>query len=169
MPKALPAGEVPSPWMCSDQASAVRESRTRRLTWRGLETGPRWHGDPLSPSQERDWQPSTYRRRACPRPYRREGRAARPFSIPAAEPQRCYDFPCQELPAAFLRSSYCFSPQCSGRGGARTRRRLSLLRSVGWLPPSLPPSGACLCLGSSVLDKPLNAAEGYTKPGLRLF
>ena len=48
-------------------------------------------------------------------------------------------------------------------------RRLILLLSVGWLPPYLHPSGACLTLGASVLYPPLNAAEGYTKPGLRLF
>jgi hypothetical protein len=48
-------------------------------------------------------------------------------------------------------------------------RRLILLISVGWLPPYLLPSGACLTLGSSILYKPLNAAEGYTKPGRRLF
>jgi hypothetical protein len=48
-------------------------------------------------------------------------------------------------------------------------RRLILLLSVGWLPPDLPPSGACLSLGSSILYEPLNAAEGYTTPGLRLF
>jgi hypothetical protein len=48
-------------------------------------------------------------------------------------------------------------------------RRLILLISVGWVPPYLRPSGACLCLGSSVLSKPPNAAEGYTTPGLRLF
>ena len=47
-------------------------------------------------------------------------------------------------------------------------RRLILLISVGWLPPSVSPSGACLCLGSRVLSQPLNAVEGYTKPGLRL-
>ena len=47
-------------------------------------------------------------------------------------------------------------------------RRLILLISVGWLPPYLPPSGACLCLGSRVLSQPLNAVEGYTTPGLRL-
>jgi hypothetical protein len=47
-------------------------------------------------------------------------------------------------------------------------RRLLLLLSVGWLPPSLPPSGACLCLGSRVLSQPLNAAEGDTPPGRRL-
>ena len=48
-------------------------------------------------------------------------------------------------------------------------RRLILLISVGWVPPDLRPSGACLTLGSRVLSKPPNAAEGYTKPGLRLF
>jgi hypothetical protein len=31
-----------------------------------------------------------------------------------------------------------------GRVGARKTRRLSLLLSVGWLPPSLSPLGACL-------------------------
>jgi len=46
---------------------------------------------------------------------------------------------------------------------------LILLLAVGWVPPSLRPSGACLALGSSILSKPLNAAEGYTTPGLRLF
>src|SRR5262249_6582580 len=30
----------------------------------------------------------------------------------------------------------------SGREGARTRRRLLPLLAVGWLPPSVPPSGA---------------------------
>jgi len=29
----------------------------------------------------------------------------------------------------------------------------------------LPPSGACLSLGTRILYKPLNAAEGYTKTG----
>jgi len=48
----------------------VRESRTLRLTWRGLETWPWWNGDPNPYSKERDWKPSTYSRRACPRPYR---------------------------------------------------------------------------------------------------
>ena len=47
-------------------------------------------------------------------------------------------------------------------------RRLILLISVGWLPPSLRPSGAGLCRGSSVLSQPLNAVEGDTTPGLRL-
>jgi hypothetical protein len=62
-----------------------------------------------------------------------------------------------------------FYPSCIGRAGASKIRRLILLISVGWVPPYLHPSGACLCLGTSILYKPLNAAEGYTKPGLRLF
>src|SRR4051794_16710402 len=37
-----------------------------------------------------------------------------------------------------------------GRAGARKTRRLITLISVGWLPPSLHPSGACLILGTSV-------------------
>jgi hypothetical protein len=56
-----------------------------------------------------------------------------------------------------------------GRGGASQTRRLILLISVGWVPPDLGPSGACLPLGSSILSKPLNAAEDDTTPGLRLF
>jgi hypothetical protein len=48
-------------------------------------------------------------------------------------------------------------------------RRLSLLLSVGWVPPDWRPSGACLCLGSRVLSQPPNAAEGDTTPGRRLF
>jgi hypothetical protein len=47
-------------------------------------------------------------------------------------------------------------------------RRLILLISVGWVPPYLRPSGACLTLGPSVLCWPHNAAEDYTEPGLRL-
>jgi hypothetical protein len=38
-----------------------------------------------------------------------------------------------------------------GRAGASQRRRLILLIPVGWLPPALPPSGACPCRGSRVL------------------
>jgi hypothetical protein len=87
----------------------------------------------------------------------------------AAELERCYDFRCQEGAADFLRSSCFFCPQCIGKAGARKRRRVLLLLSVGWLPPYVHPSGAGLCLGSSVLYQPLNAAEGYTTPGLRLF
>jgi hypothetical protein len=48
-------------------------------------------------------------------------------------------------------------------------RQLILLICVGWFPPSLPPSGACLYLGTRLLDKPLHAVEGDTTPGLRLF
>jgi len=68
----------------------------------------------------------------------------------AAQAWRCYDFQCQELGATFFRSSYIFCPRCIGRGGASKRRRLILLLSVGWLPPYLHPSGACLTLGSSM-------------------
>ena len=68
----------------------------------------------------------------------------------------------------FLGLHDVFFPSCIGRAGASHRRRLILLLSVGWVPPDLRPSGACLCLGSSVLYQPLNAAEGCTTPGLRL-
>gem|GEM_PF-5025483 len=68
-PKALPVREVPSPFTGTKQESTVRDNRTLRLTWRGLETWPRWNGEPISQSKERDWKPSTYSRRACPRPY----------------------------------------------------------------------------------------------------
>jgi hypothetical protein len=47
----------------------MRENRTYSLKWRGLETWPRWNGEPTLPSQEQDWKPSTYSRRASPRPY----------------------------------------------------------------------------------------------------
>ena len=60
-----------------------------------------------------------------------------------------------------------FCPWCIGRSGASKRRRLILLLSVGWLPPSLPPSGACLGLGTSVLYQPLHAVEGCPTPGPR--
>jgi hypothetical protein len=43
-----------------------------------------------------------------------------------------------------------FSPFSIGRAGASKTRRLITLISVGWLPPSLHPSGACLNLGTSV-------------------
>jgi hypothetical protein len=69
----------------------------------------------------------------------------------------------------FFRSSWCFFPPCIGSGGASKKRRLILLISVGWVPPSVRPSSACLTLGTSLLYKPHNAAEGYTTPGLRLF
>jgi hypothetical protein len=46
---------------------------------------------------------------------------------------------------------------------------LITLRSVGWLPPYLCPSGACLESRHEGLLQPLNAVEGYATPGLRLF
>jgi hypothetical protein len=48
-------------------------------------------------------------------------------------------------------------------------RRVILLLSVDWVPPSVLPSGACLSLGSRVLSKPPHAVEGDTTPGLRFF
>ena len=50
--------------------SRMRENRTYGLRWRGLETWPWWNCEPTPPSKERDWKPSTYSRRASPRPYR---------------------------------------------------------------------------------------------------
>ncbi len=47
-------------------------------------------------------------------------------------------------------------------------RRLILLISVGWVPPYLHPSDACLTLGTRMPWGSLHAAEGYTKPGPRL-
>jgi hypothetical protein len=47
----------------------MRENRTYGLRWRGLETWPRWNCEPTPQSKERDWKPSTYSRRASPRPY----------------------------------------------------------------------------------------------------
>ena len=43
----------------------MREIRTLRLTWRGLETWPWWNCEPIPQSKERNWKPSTYSRRAC--------------------------------------------------------------------------------------------------------
>ena len=42
-PKALPVREVPYPFIRHTQASAVRDIRMRRVTWRGLDTEP-WDG-----------------------------------------------------------------------------------------------------------------------------
>jgi hypothetical protein len=55
----------------------VREIRTLRLTWRGLETWPWWNCEPIPQSKEQAWKPSTYSRRACPRPYRCGGMGKR--------------------------------------------------------------------------------------------
>jgi hypothetical protein len=60
------------------------------------------------------------------------------------------------------------APSCLRRAGASQQRRVILRLSVGWGPPDLPPSGACLALGASVLSSPLHAAAGDTTPGLRL-
>jgi hypothetical protein len=117
---------------------------------------------PMRPNTDNVASPTKARRR------RRTASAARP--LPAApDAWRCYDFRCQGLPADFFRSSCFFSPRCIRKDGASTMRRLILLLSVGWLPPYLLPSGACLTLGTSILSKPPNAAESYTTPGLRLF
>jgi hypothetical protein len=86
-----------------------------------------------------------------------------------AHRERCYDFRCQELATDFLRVSRFLCPRCIGKAGASQRRRLILLLSVGLIPPDVQPSGVCLALGSSILHQPLNAAEGDTTPGRRLF
>ena len=68
----------------------------------------------------------------------------------AADTWRCYDFQCQELVTdslAFSSSSWSAS---IGRAGASDIRRLITLISVGWVPPYLHPSGACLALGTRV-------------------
>ena len=43
-----------------------------------------------------------------------------------------------------------FFPLSIGRAGASQTRRLILLISVGWLPPDVSPSAACLMLGTRV-------------------
>src|SRR5215470_9688040 len=50
----------------------------------------------------------------------------------------------------FFRLHHDFSLWSIGRGGASKTRRLITLLSVGGLPPSWPPSGACLNRGTSV-------------------
>src|SRR6266581_6368166 len=50
----------------------------------------------------------------------------------------------------FFTSASYFFPFSIGRAGARKTRRLITLLSVDWLPPSLPPSGACLTRGTRV-------------------
>jgi hypothetical protein len=47
-------------------------------------------------------------------------------------------------------SASCFFLCSIGRAGARKTRRLILLISVGWLPPYVHPSGACLNRGTRV-------------------
>src|SRR4249920_2257576 len=50
----------------------------------------------------------------------------------------------------FFTSASYFFPFFIGRDGARKTRRLITLISVGWLPPYLHPSGACLHRGTRV-------------------
>src|SRR5215813_10846499 len=50
----------------------------------------------------------------------------------------------------FLRLQHSFCLLSLGRAGASKTRRLITLLSVGWLPPSVPPSGACLNRGTRV-------------------
>ena len=50
----------------------------------------------------------------------------------------------------FLRPHQRFFLWALERAGARKTRRVITLISVGWLPPSWPPSGACLNRGTSV-------------------
>jgi hypothetical protein len=50
----------------------------------------------------------------------------------------------------FFPSASYFPLLSLGRAGARKTRRLITLISVGWVPPSLHPSGACLTLGTRV-------------------
>jgi hypothetical protein len=68
----------------------------------------------------------------------------------------------------FLGLHDVFSPSCLRRAGASNMRRLLLLLAVGWGPPSVRPSGACLTLGSRMPEGALHAVEGDTTPGLRL-
>jgi hypothetical protein len=106
--------------------------------------------------------------KACKRRPPASARAS--FPLPAAaEAQRCYDFQCPEWVATFLGLHGVFCPRCIRRAGASKTRRLILLLSVDWVPPYLPPSGACLALGTRMREGSLNAVEDYTIPGLRLF
>src|SRR5262245_59547313 len=103
---------------------------------------------------------------ACRR--RRTASAALP--LPAApEAERCYDFRCQEWATTVFKLSSCFFPSCISRAGARKKRRLILLLSVGGVHLTglrrVPASrSARVCPEGS-----LNAVEGDTIPGLRLF
>ena len=121
----------------------------------------------------RGWKPGLRSPAPLPDPTSRRLPASARASLPlpgAADTWRCYDFRCQGVFATF---DVCitrapFFMLSIGRGGASQTRRLILLISVGWVPPDLGPSGACLTLGSSILYQPRNAAEGDTTPGLRL-
>ena len=52
-------------------------------------------------------------------------------------------------------------------GRSQSLRRLILLRSVGWLPPDLRPSGACLSLGSRACFRLVTTSRITLIPGLR--
>src|SRR4029450_8750937 len=65
-------------------------------------------------------------------------------------PGVCYDFQCQEWATDFFAFSWSSCPASIGRAGARKKRRLILLLSVGGLPLYLRPSGACLARGTRV-------------------
>ena len=56
-------------------------------------------------------------------------------------------------------------PQCIGKVGARKRRRVSLRLSVGGVPPAVPPSGACLSLGTSSLRQAASRRRGFHHAG----
>ena len=58
-PKALPVREVPYPFTRNNQESAVRASRTLRVTRRELETWLWWNCEPTPPAKVWDWKPST--------------------------------------------------------------------------------------------------------------
>jgi hypothetical protein len=62
-----------------------------------------------------------------------------------------------------------FSPRCLGRGGASHRRRWSLRLSVGEVPPSWRPSGACLGLGSRLLLLASERCRGFHHTGAASF
>jgi hypothetical protein len=61
------------------------------------------------------------------------------------------------------------SPRCLGRGGASHRRRWSLRLSVGGVPPSWRPSGACLGLGSRLLLLASERCRGFHHTGAASF
>jgi len=60
-------------------------------------------------------------------------------------------------------------PRCIGKVGASKRRRLILLLSVGWVPPYLHPSGACLSLGTSILIQASERRRGLHRTGAASF
>src|SRR5215467_9809795 len=67
-----------------------------------------------------------------------------------SSPRLSAELPCQELATDFFAFSSSSCTASIGRAGASKRRRLIMLISVDWLPPSLRPPGACLALGTRV-------------------